>query len=136
VAEIAIGLDQALHALGQQAHRGAAGDGRDRRDRRRAEDAARKGRRWNQRRLGAAVLIAARVEALEDPPPGRVDAGGILQKLKIQILGEPQVRDRQRFEPRGASILGRLDDQIPGAARRTRAIEIHFQHIRHRLCRL
>ena len=108
VPELAIAFDQALHAFGQQPDRyAAAGDARARHDRRagRREDAAPERGRRNHRRRGRPAVDAGAgavpVQPLEVPPPGRVDAGGIVQELEVELLDEREVRER---EPRQRAV--------------------------------
>ena len=107
VAELAVSLDQALDALGQQPDRDAVAGHADAGVRRNAgarEDASLERRRWHQRRRARAVAVAvAPAQGLEGTPPRRIDAGRILEVLEVQLLHEREIRER---EPRQLIVGG------------------------------
>ena len=56
-----------------------------------------------------AVAAGAAVERGEQPPPLRIDAGGIAQELEVELLGKGEVRQGQRIELGDLRARGRLD---------------------------
>ncbi len=138
--ELAIGLDDSLHALGEQAHRDAALD--------RAgrgggilvaacltarEDAARK-RLWrNERGRAGAVEPDGALqlgELDEHPPPLWIDAARIMQELVVELLGKREVRQRERVE-RGPALRRLMHIQVGADVRGAGAVELQIQHVRH-----
>src|SRR4051812_20987635 len=138
--ELAIGLDDSLHALREQAHRDAAldGAGSGRRILVRArqatgEDAAGKRLGRNQRGRAGPVEPDGALqlgEGHEQPPPLRIDAGWVLKELEIELFGEGEVRHRQGVE-RGPASRRLVHIQVGADVRRTGTVELQFQHVRH-----
>ncbi len=141
VAELAVGLDDSLHALREQAHRDAALDraGRGRgilvpgAGQAAGEDAAGKRLGRNERGRAGAVEPHGPLELgqrNEQAPPLRIDAGRILEELEIELFGEGEVRRRQLIERRSGSRR-LMHIQLGAGVRGACAVELQIQHVRH-----